>query len=156
MAPMTSTDGDLTFEFPDDDRLYLGSVGALRTLLEGYAHRVMAAYDAFLQGREGGDIVLPKIEAIAREYGEILMGRNPRYIIPSWQERHRRGARLRAWHPEDIGQDDDPGEGYVRWLAAQCIAASQEMAAGSMTDEEAGAELGEVLRDSAERMVGLA
>ncbi|EGV18777.1 hypothetical protein [Thiocapsa marina] len=153
---MTSTDGNLTVDFPDDDKLYLGSVVALRTLLEGYVHRVMAAYDEYLHGREGADVVLPKIEALAREYGDIIMGRNRHYRIAPWQERHRLGARLRYWYPEEIGRDDDPGEGYFRSLAAQCIAAAQEMAGGSMTDEEAGAELGEILQDNAERMVGLA
>lgn len=156
MTRMTSSDGSLTLDVPDSDKLYLGNVQALRTLLEDYAHRVMSAYDAFLQGREAGDVVLPKIEARAREYGDIIMGRNRHYRIAPWQERHRLGARLRAWHPEEIGRDDEPGEGYFRWLAAQCIAASQAMATEEFTAEEAGEQLGEILQDSAERLVGLA
>lgn len=156
MTRMTSDDGSLTVDFPDGNTPYLGSVQALRAVLEEYVRRVMVAYDEFLQGREGADVVLPKIEALAREYGDIIMGRNPHYRIAPWQERHRLGAHLRYWHPEEISRDDEPGEGYFRWLAAQCIAASQEMAAGSMTDEEAGTELGEILQDSAERLAGLA
>jgi hypothetical protein len=156
MTRMTSTDGNLTVEFPDDDKLYLGSTPELRALLERYARSVMGFYDAFLQGQETGDVVLPKIEALAREYGDIIMGRNRHYRIAPWQERHRLGARLRAWHPEEIGRDDEPGEGFFRWLASNCIAASQELAAGEMSDEEVGAMLGEILQDCADRLVGLA
>ena len=156
MARMTSSDGNLTVDFPEGDKHDLGSVPAMRGLLEDYVRRVMAAYDAFLQGREDGDVVMPKIEAMAREYGDILMGRNAHYRLAPWQSPHRLGARLRAWYQEEINQEDDPGEGYFRSLAAQSIAAAQAMATKEMTDEEVGQELGEILQDNAERMAGLA
>lgn len=86
MTRMTSDDGSLTIDVPDGDRPYLGNVQTLRILLEGYTHHVMAAYDAFLQGREGADVVLPKIEATAR------VRRHPNGAQPSLPDRPVAGA----------------------------------------------------------------
>jgi len=136
----------------DPGKLYLGDATTVHTFVSSFAHEVMEAYDAFLQGRSPGALVQPKIEGVIRNYGDALMGRDQHYQIAPWQGERLRGKFLAAL-PAMKG-DDDPGEAFFKHYALQCIKGSQALA-NALPENEAGQHLAEILDDARGRILGV-
>lgn len=112
----------------DPNRTYLGSAEPVRVLVADFATAVMAAYDQFLQGKAPAAVVQPQIDALIKQAGDRLMGRDPAYEIAPWQGERLRGKFLAAL-PNMKGADD-PGEALFKHLALQCIKGAQALANG--------------------------
>ena len=150
---MDPKDDGFILEPRTSQKPYLGDQEVVQGLLSAFANDVMAEYHKFLAAEPGGMDAQANISAMAKRYGDIFMGRSPNYEAAPWQSVARMGGKLR-YAVDSIKGEDDPGEGYFRFIAAQCLQASQGLAKG-MEDEDVGFRLEIVLEEAAKRLLGV-
>ena len=123
---------------------YLGDAGVVHDFVGHFANDVIRAYDGFLAATATLAVVQAQIDALVKEYGDALMGRDARYEIAPWQGVQLTGKFVAAI-PAMKG-DDDPGHALFKHLSLQRIQAAQAMARG-MDEDMAGAKLKAILDD---------
>jgi hypothetical protein len=134
------------------EKYYLGNSDVVHTFVGQFANDVMRAYGDYLSGKSNAGEAQSLVEAIVREHGNALMGRDGRYEIAPWQGSRMRGKLLAAI-PSMKG-DDDPGEAFFRHLALQCVKASLALKDGK-PEKEVGEQLKEILDDARGRILGV-
>jgi len=135
---------------PGDPDKYLGNTEVTSALFHQFARDAVINYDAFLRGEKSGEDAQQAIEAMIRRYADIFMGRSKEYTPAKWHRTWNLGARLRGMYPIDI--QVDPGVGYFTFLADQCQQAAMAMVNG-MSEDEAGAQLAEIVEDGVGRFM---
>ncbi len=151
-----SNDADqrLAFQAPPKGTPYLGDHAVVAGLINEFADDVLTIYHEFTTGRPGADKPLTQINDMAKDYGDIFMGRKPnRYAPAPWNTRTRLGVRLRA-AVDEIKGDEDPGEAYFRWLALQITRAGKALDDG-MAPEQVGPILRAILDDAIGRLLAM-
>ena len=136
----------------DPKRRYLGDAGVVHDFVGHFANDVIRAYDGFLMATATPVMVQAQIDALIKEYGDALMGRDARYEIAPWQGQRLLGKFLAAM-PHMKGTED-PGHALFKHLSLQCIQAAQAMASG-MSEAKAGEKLKEILDDVRGRILGV-
>lgn len=152
MTGEISSDPESLTVDPVSDIPYLGDYNTTHGLIIKFAYKTIELYDQFLHGERKGPEVQADIEKEIKEYADIFMGRNQEYKLAPWQGRYQIGGRLRAWF--SIPGNVDPGEGYFRFLADQCMKAAKALIDG-MDEDEAGSKLSGILIDGTERFMGI-
>lgn len=147
-------DQGFDFQAPPKDLPYLGDHAVVAGLINEFADDVLTIYHEFTTGRPGADKPLDQLNDMARDYGNIFMGRTPdRYAQAPWNTVPRLGVRLRA-AVDEIKGDEDPGEAYFRWLALQITKAGKALDDG-MAPEQVGPTVRAILDDAIGRLLGV-
>ena len=147
-------DQGFDFQPPPQGLPYLGDHATVAYLVNKFASDILTVYDDFTHGKGGAANAQPKIEAMAKEMGDIFMGRKPEQYTPTeWQRPSRLGVRLR--HAVDsITGSEDPGEAYFKWLALQVVRCGISLDRG-MAREQAGPMLRHMLDRTISRLLGV-
>lgn len=132
---------------------YLGDIKSVYELFFEFGRKIITAYDKFLGATDELANVKAEINGIIDEYGDIFGGKSEAYRLAPWQSPERMRGKLGAWiGSNNVG--DDPARGYFKWLSVNCINAARDLAKGA-DEDEVGDQLRDVLKDGAERWVGV-
>lgn len=148
---MTDT---LSIRFTPEDIPSLADPSVVSKLIRDFTSGVMDEYMAFQHSRQTRDQSLASIYDLARECGDIIMGRNPDYDTAEWQNPMRLGAQIRAQEVFSFKSASDPGEVFFRWLATQVIHACKELDDGTAR-EAVGQKLAATLKSAKNFILGI-
>jgi hypothetical protein len=143
------------FEFTPapEGKPYLGEMDVVGSLVNNFADRVLAIESAFRAGKPGFEDAQVKIEALAQENGDAIMGRNPAYTAAPWQTDERLGKVLRLTTP-GIHCGDDSGPKFFEYLALELVKLNRAMERGT-APEEIGSRVRVLLDDAIAKILGL-
>ncbi|MFN3517092.1 MAG: hypothetical protein ACK4YM_08035 [Novosphingobium sp.] len=154
MASSEPQPGTIQLHVPatDPGKHYLGNAGVVHSFVGRFADEVIQAYDSFLSGKVSAAVAQERINALIKEHGDALMGRDDRYEIAPWQGMRLKGKFLAAIPSMKGG--DDPGEAFFKHLALQCVKSALALKDGH-DEEEVGAILHDILQDARGRILGV-
>lgn len=140
-------------DLPGDGKPSLGNYATVSQLVADFAQGVIAIRNDFHAGKPGAEDAPGRIEQLAKEAGDKIMGRDPAYHTMPWQVPHRLGARLSALLDE--AAKFEPGQALFVWLAKQVLTATMAVEAGRVSPEDSARSLQPVLSDVADRITGV-
>jgi hypothetical protein len=132
----------------------LGVFPIVSRIVREYVKNVLEIRSAFNLGQGGADAPLVEIEAAARHWGNVFLGRDNRFDAQPWNTPNRLGMTLTMLFPEETKHYGDPGAAAFMWLAGQTLQASQFMEGGG-SEDEARAKLEPVVEDFEQRLIGI-
>lgn len=149
LSPVTQ----LHFEAPPSDKPSLGDSGVVTRPVNEFAQGVIGIRNDFLAGKLGADNPMKRIEALAANAGDMIMGRNPDFHAMEWQNPIRLGSKIRYLCTE-IRTYPDPGQAFFMFLAKQVTASMIAVEEQRLEPEQAATKLRPVLEDVVDRIVG--
>lgn len=137
-----------------DKRPSLGNPGVVRGLLSEFAASLVAIRKLYVTEAIAADDAKARVAESAREYGGVVMGRDPRYAALPWNDPTRLGRRIRLLVPDADGIDD-PGELLFLAVAASLVELFAAHEAGDVSDSQAEKAVGDALSDTADLILGV-
>ncbi len=144
--------GGLIIQTAEGEGVNLGSLTAVRTILNEFAAEVVGIWGTFTDGERGQREAMDALQAAAAQRAAIWKGEREGFALPPWRTPPVLAGKIVAWVPGIGGQD--PIGRYFLWLGRQILKGAQDVTDG-MALEEAGPELAWVLNDAAEKLAGV-
>lgn len=130
----------------------LGDPSVVRALVSEFAAGVVSVRGKWLSGREADP--LARVRELAREYGDIVMGRDSRYGALAWHNPSRLGQQIALVTPAEPGVTD-PGELLFVTVGTSLVEIAAAHEAGRLPDSDAERHTRALLEDTAALIVGV-
>lgn len=98
---------------------------------------------------------LAGLEGIARQLGDVFLGRDARFDAQPFNTPARLGSVLKVLVPEETVHYGDPGAALFMWLANQTLLAARLQGTGKLSEAQARERLDGVVRDVVARLLGV-
>lgn len=122
--------------FSMDRRPSLGDAGVVRGLVSKFADDVVVVRRQYLLDELSGQECIDKVTLLAKEAGDIIMGRNDAYVAMPWNSPERLGRRIGLVLPPEDGIED-PGELLFFSTGSSLISLAAAHEANNIPDTEA-------------------
>lgn len=139
--------------FSMDPRPSLGNVDVVRGLVSEFAAQVVDVRKQYNLDKLTGEQAQHRIQDLAREYGNIVMGRDDRYFALPWNDPSRLGRRIKLVVPAIDGVAE-PGELLFLTVGSSLAALAAAHEAGRVTDADGEQHAKEMLEDTANLILG--
>ena len=123
-------------------------------LVREFATRVVDVRKAYNSDKLSSEQAQQQVRELAREYGEVVMGRDARYQALPWHNPGSLGRRILRVVPAAEGVED-PGELLFLTVGSSLVNLAAAHEEGRMSDEDVQAKMGEMLTDTAHLIAGL-
>ena len=143
----------LEFTLPPEGKPYLGEMEVVSTLVNHFADRVLAIESAFRTGKPGFEDAMGRVQALAQDAGDAIMGRSPAYTAAPWQNPERLGMVLRLTTP-GIHYGDDYGPKFFECIALELVKLNRAMEKGT-APQEIGSRVRVLLDDAIAKILGV-
>lgn len=140
--------------FSLDPRPSLGNLNVVRALVSEFATRIVNVRKEYNLDKLSGEEAQAKVRELAREYGDIVLGRDPSYFSLPWNNEHRLGLRILMVVPAVDGVTD-PGELLFLTVGTSLMSIAAAHEGGRLSDEDGEKHTQEMLADTANLIVGL-
>lgn len=140
--------------FSMDPRPSLGDLGVVRALVSEFATRIVELRKQYNQDQVTGEQAQERVRALAREYGDVVMGRDASYFALPWNDPARLGRRIRLVTPPVDGVED-PGEQLFVTIGTSLMALAAAHEQDRVSDEDAEKHAQGMLEDTANLLVGI-
>lgn len=140
--------------FSMDPRPSLGDAGVVRALVSEFGSLIVATRKAYNLDQLTAEQAQERVHDIASEYGDVVMGRDPKYFAMPWNDPTRLGRRIRLVIPPIVGIDD-PGLLLFMTVGTSLMAIAAAHEAGRLEDSAAEAHIQSMLEDTANLILGL-
>ena len=132
----------------------LGNPDVVRGMVTEFASQIVEARKLYNQDQLTGEQTQERVRELAREYGDIVMGRDERYDPLPWHDPSRLGRRVGLVVPPIEGISD-PGEVLFLTVGTSLMSIAAALEEESLEDNEAQQETTEMLEDTANLILGL-
>lgn len=153
-SPERDADRGNDFGFSMDPRPSLGDSNVVRGLVSEFAAAIVDARKQYNQDKLTGDQAQAQVRELAKEYGDIVMGRDSRYFALPWNDPARLGRRIRLVTPPVDGVED-PGEQLFVTIGTSLMALAAAHEQDRVSDEDAEKHAQGMLEDTANLLVGI-
>lgn len=143
---------DLGIVLPTD-RPFLGDAAVVRGLVSEFASQVVAVRKAYNADKMSGVQAQQRIRELAREYGDVVMGRDPSYTAMAWNSPDQLGRQILRVVPSIAGVTD-PGELLFLTVGGSLVDLAMELEDDRMGDGDVKAKVEAMLSDAAAVILG--
>lgn len=140
--------------FSMDSRPSLGNRDVVRALVSEFATRIVNLRKDYNLDKVTGEQAQAKVRELAREYGDVIMGRDLSYFALPWNNEHRLGLRISMVVPAIDGVTD-PGELLFLTVGTSLMAIAKAHEEGRLPDADGEKHTQAMLADTADLIVGL-
>jgi len=144
---------DLGFQAPTAQPS-LGDPDVVRGLVTEFASQVVAARRAYNEDKLDGEAAIERVRELAREYGNVIMGRDRRYQPLPWNDPARLGRRIRLVVPAQDGVED-PGELLFTVVGSSLVSLAAAHEDDRMSDDDVKSKVDVMLADTCDLLLGL-
>jgi hypothetical protein len=136
------------------DKPSLGSAPVVQGLVSEFAGAVVNVRKRYNQDKLSGEQAQAEVRALAKEYGDIVMGRDQRYQALPWNDPARLGRRIKLV-TAPIDGVTDPGEQLFLTVGLSIIELATAHEDERISDESTQAQMQEMLQDTANLVQGV-
>lgn len=140
--------------FSVSSRPSLGNADVARGLVSEFASAIVAARKDYNLDKLTGEQAQARVRELAKEYGEIVMGRDARYEALPWNDPARLGRRIKLVVPAIDGVTD-PGELLFLTVGTSLMTIAKAHEEERLADADAEHHVKEMLEDTANLILGL-
>lgn len=140
--------------FSMDARPSLGDGNVVRGLVSEFAAAIVDVRKDYNLDKFTGEQAQAKVRELAKEYGDIVMGRDSRYFALPWNDPVRLGRRIKLVVPAVDGVAD-PGEQLFVTIGTSLMALAKAHEEGRLPDADAEQHTKTMLEDTANLIQGL-
>lgn len=136
------------------DKPSLGSASVVQGLVSEFAGAVVVVRKRYNQDKLTGEQAQADLRALAKEYGDIVMGRDDRFQALPWNDPSRLGRRIKLV-TAPIDGVTDPGEQLFLTIGTSITELAVSHEEGRTSDEAAKAAMQAMLEDTAKLVQGV-
>jgi hypothetical protein len=152
---MTSRDAVVQLHFSHAaDKPSLGDPAVVDRLVSEFVQAVIGVRNDFLAGKPGADNPIQRIEQLASNAGDVIMGRHADYQAMAWQNPIRLGSTIR-YLCQEIRDYPDPGQALFMFLSTQVVTSMIAVEEKRMHPEQSAQKLRVVINDVVDRILGV-
>lgn len=140
--------------FSMDPRPSLGNADVVRGLVSEFGADVVDVRKRYNANSITGDQAQACVRELAKDYGDVIMGRDKEYGSLPWNDPERLGRRIRLVVPALDGIADH-GELLFVTIGASLMSIAAAHESGRMTDEDGEKHTKTMLEDAANLILGL-
>lgn len=140
--------------FSMDSRPSLGNLDVVRGLVSEFAAAIVDARKQYNLDTLTGEQAQERVRELAREYGDVVMGRDSRYDAMPWNDPARLGRRIKLVVPPVDGVAD-PGELLFLTIGTSLMALAKAHEEKRLPDPDAEQHTKSMLEDTANLIAGI-
>lgn len=137
-----------------DTRPSLGNANVVRGLMSEFGSAIVDVRKAYNQDTLTAEQAQARVRELAKEYGDIVMGRDAHYFSLPWNDPTRLGRRIKLVVPA-IPSIEDPGELLFLTVGTSLMSIAAAHEGGRLTDQDGEHHTKSMLEDAANLILGL-
>ncbi|MBB3017680.1 hypothetical protein FHR70_000720 [Microvirga lupini] len=139
--------------FSMDPRPSLGNVDVVRGLVSEFGSAIVGVRKDYHEDKLTGEQAQERVRELAREYGDIILGRSEKYFALPWNDPSRLGRRIKLVVPAAEGVSD-PGELLFVTIGTSLMAIGKAHEEERLSDADAERHTKDMLEDTASLILG--
>ncbi len=140
--------------FSMDPRPSLGNLDVVRGIVSEFGAAIVDARKQYNLDKLTGEQAQARVRELAKEYGDIIMGRDARYFALPWNDQAQLGRRIQLVVPAVDGVSD-PGEQLFLTVGTSLMSLAKAHEEGRLPDTDAEQHTKTMLDDTANLIAGL-